>query len=333
MSLTEPVSRNVLAPRRGGSAPAHTAAGIHSRRNRGLTLDAMVMTSDLEAMLRKRWQISGVDVRALTGGMNSRSWHVRRGADSWVAKWVKPARRPSLLAGLLAAATVEQAGLRAGAGVPTSDGNMVLETGDGSLALLSWVEGSPLDGAKAEQTVLGDTLGWAHAALSGFRQPNLPRFHWVDPGAAHLDVEAWVRPLVRAAVEEVDALDPDTLTWGLLHGDPAPEAFLWSHKERRCALIDWSSAIYGPLLYDVASAVMYVGGLPEADELVSAYLARNLLSDHELGTGLQPMRRFREAVQADYFARRIVERDLTGLTDMSGNLKGLHDAQRRRGLL
>ncbi|MEP6526918.1 MAG: hypothetical protein ABJA86_07105 [Nocardioidaceae bacterium] len=45
------------------------------------------------------------------------------------------------------------------------------------------------------------------------------------------------------------------------------------------------------------------------------------------------MRRFREAVQADYFARRIVERDLTGLTDMSGNLKGLHDAQRRFELL
>jgi hypothetical protein len=26
-------------------------------------------------------------------------------------------------------------------------------------------------------------------------------------------------------------------------------------------LIDWGSGVYGPLLYDLASAVMYVGGL------------------------------------------------------------------------
>jgi Ser/Thr protein kinase RdoA (MazF antagonist) len=296
-------------------------------------LDAVVMTSDLEHILRRGWQISGADVRALEGGMNSRCWQVRLGANRWVAKWVSSTVRPGLIAGLIAAGVVEDAGLRAGAGIPTSEGDLVLETGDGSLALLSWVEGSPLEGSKAEQRVLGDTLGRAHAALVGCRQSKLPRFHWVDPDAAHLDVEAWVRPLVRAAVEEVDALDPDTLTWGLLHGDPAPEAFLWSQQERRCALIDWSSAIYGPLLYDLASAVMYVGGLPEGAELVRAYLAHNLLAGHEVGVALQPMRRFREAVQADYFARRIVEHDLTGLTDMTANYKGLHDAHRRFKLL
>jgi homoserine kinase type II len=42
------------------------------------------------------------------------------------------------------------------------------------------------------------------------------------------------------------------------------------------------------------------------------------------------MLRFRWAVQADYFARRLVEGDLTGIADAAANERGLEDA--RRGL-
>jgi len=114
----------------------------------------------------------------------------------------------------------------------------------------------------------------------------------------------------------------------LLHGDPAPEAFLWNPRSSTCGLIDWSSAFYGPLLYDLASAVMYVGGSASATPLVDAYLQHGLIGDGEVAAGLLPMLRFRWAVQADYFARRLAANDLTGVADRRGNVKGLHDARR-----
>jgi homoserine kinase type II len=60
------------------------------------------------------------------------------------------------------------------------------------------------------------------------------------------------------------------LSWAGLHGDPAPEAFL-QQPSGEVALIDWGSAMAGPALYDLASAVMYLEGAHE--DLVAAYLA------------------------------------------------------------
>src|SRR5947207_915063 len=51
-------------------------------------------------------------------------------------------------------------------------------------------------------------------------------------------------------------------------------------------LIDWSAANSGPLLYDVASAVMYAG-----DGLVEAYLRTGTLTEGEVATGLSTMLR------------------------------------------
>jgi homoserine kinase type II len=51
----------------------------------------------------------------------------------------------------------------------------------------------------------------------------------------------------------------------------------------------------------------------------------------EADRGLAPMLRFRWAVQADYFARRIAVGDLTGIADAAGNEKGLADARRALG--
>ena len=41
-----------------------------------------------------------------------------------------------------------------------------------------------------------------------------------------------------------------------------------------CGVIDWSTAMFGPLLYDLASAVMYVGGPDRAGMLIARYLAQ-----------------------------------------------------------
>jgi len=136
------------------------------------------------------------------------------------------------------------------------------------------------------------------------------------------------RPAVVAVVTALAR--PGLRAWstGLLHADPAPGAFRFDRVTGRCGVIDWSTALYGPLLYDLASAAMFLGGLDRAAEMSEAYLATGVLSRAETEEGLALMLRLRWAVQADYFARRITSNDLTGIAGPEDNEKGLEDARR-----
>ena len=93
-------------------------------------------------------------------------------------------------------------------------------------------------------------------------------------------------------------------------------------------LIDWTGARRGPVLYDVASAVMYLGGTQHASAFLSTYLSQGPLSAEEM-QHLDAFRRFREAVQGAYFAGRLATNDLTGGIKQADNEKGLNDARRR----
>lgn len=135
-------------------------------------------------------------------------------------------------------------------------------------------------------------------------------------------------PAVRDAIAAYDALPPSSLTWGLLHTDPAPEACLLDKATGTCGLIDWDTGLVGPLMYDVASAVMYVGGSVRATALLEAYLGEGVIDSSEIERTLEPMLRLRWAVQADYFARRMASNDLTGIADPVENREGLDDARR-----
>jgi homoserine kinase type II len=184
-----------------------------------------------------------------------------------------------------------------------------------------------------EQRVIGQTLGQVHRALRGVVVAGVQRFHWVRPQAAHLALRPWIRPAVHGAVAALEALHPEALSWGLLHADPAPEHFRLERSSGRCGLIDWSVALEGPLLYDLASAVMYVGGPGHGDHLVQAYLGQAVVAAAEVERALPVLLRFRWAVQADYFARRIVKQDLTGIRGPADNERGLEDARRWLGRL
>jgi homoserine kinase type II len=205
------------------------------------------------------------------------------------------------------------------------DGRPVVDVDGVPLALLGWVGGTPLD--VADQHLIGATLARVHAILTGASVDGVAHFHWVDPGAEHLSLRPWIRPAVAAAVAALDQLGPGALSRGLLHTDPSPDAFRWDAARGRCGLIDWSTAMRGPLLYDLASAVMYVGGPDQAGALVDGYLEHGVLAPAEVERGLATMLRFRWAVQADYFARRIVTGDLTGIAGPADNEKGLEDAR------
>ena len=274
----------------------------------------------VRAALAEHWGLDRAVVTPHHGGMNSATWFVDDGDRRRVAKSVPAAAAGDFAGGLLVAAHLQRAGIRAGAPVPALDGRSVVTVDGLPLALLARVPGRPLE--PDDQPMIGATLASVHQRLLGFDPPWAHRFHWVDPAAAHLGIRPWVRPAVTAAVE---ALDTGSMTWGLLHTDPAPEAFRLDG--RTCGLIDWSWAMSGPLLYDLASAVMYVGGPDRATALIDAYLRSGVLSAGEVRQGLAAMLRFRFAVQTDYFARRITGNDLTGIDGPADNERGLAHAR------
>ncbi|MFB9696245.1 phosphotransferase [Amorphoplanes digitatis] len=273
------------------------------------------------------WGLTGATVEVHNGGMNSATWFVGVGDRRWVAKAVVSGSRRSFAGGLAVASVLEDSGIPAGAPVVTRHGDMVGDVDGVPVALLRWVPGEGLSGARpGDQRLIGVTLARVHRALLDVSVPDAERFHWVDPRGEHLGIRPWIRGAVAGAVAAYDELDPRTLSWGLLHTDPAPEAFRLDRARGACGLIDWSTALCGPLLYDLASAVMYVGGPGHAGSLIEAYLDQGVVSGGEVERGLPVMLRFRWAVQADYFARRIATDDLTGIDSAAGNEDGLADA-------
>jgi Ser/Thr protein kinase RdoA (MazF antagonist) len=165
----------------------------------------------------------------------------------------------------------------------------------------------------------------------------LAEIHAVDPAlesapfiravvAAQVeDVEPWIRPTVAAVLAEYGRLP--ALTWGLLHGDPAAEVFLRQAGTARVGVIDWGAAGRGPVLYDVASALMHLGSRDRSDAFWDGYRAHSPVPARELDVHLETFIRFRAAVQAAYFSMRIARNDCTGLADGSENWRGLRDAE------
>ncbi|SNT64376.1 homoserine kinase type II [Asanoa hainanensis] len=288
----------------------------------------MISDTRLRELLADLWGLAAATVEVHNGGMNSATWFVADGGRRWVAKAVAPASRRSFVAGLTVAAALESGGIPAGAALATRHGDLVADVDGIPLALLTWVPGSALSYANpGDQQVIGTTLARVHRTLLGVSVSDVERFHWVDPRSDHLGIRPWVRTAVAAAVTAYDQLDPRTLSWGLLHTDPAPDAFRMNRAQDTCGVIDWSTAMVGPLLYDLASAVMYAGGPARADALIDAYLAEGVVPHAEAERAMGVLLRFRWAVQADYFARRIATQDLTGITSAADNERGLAVAQ------
>jgi len=149
------------------------------------------------------------------------------------------------------------------------------------------VQGPELIAADAER--IGSTLGLVHAALRDVRPPPTADrwpWPWLDPGEIR---DADLRAAATRAVKRANDLGP-AMTHGMLHGDPAPEAFI--DRGATTALIDWGASVHGPLLYDVASAVMYAGRT-----VLPGYAATGPLTREEL-EHLDAFRALRWAVQA-----------------------------------
>ena len=287
-----------------------------------------IAAAELATALEREWGLPDVRLTVHNGGMNSHTWWVDRGERRWVAKAVPATQRDGFVAGLRVAASLDAAGVASGAPVATRGGELAADVGGRLVALLEFVPGVGLSAATQEhRRLIGTTLGRVHTALAGVTDVGATGFDWMDPTAEYLDLRDWIRPAVSDALAAFRRLDPTSLTTGLLHLDPAPEAFRYDPVTREVGLIDWATAQVGPLMYDLASAVMYVGGPARAVGLITAYLEAGPLDHAEVERATATMLRYRWAVQAYYFAHRIAHEDLTGIADHAGNEKGLADAR------
>ncbi|MFL5749527.1 MAG: phosphotransferase enzyme family protein [Chloroflexota bacterium] len=256
----------------------------------------------------RNWLGDGTTRIPLTA-MNSSSWMVSSGNERYVLK-ISDASEEACLR---VAVWLEERGIRTGAPVHMAFRRNRL------IALLRFEDGRPLSTSKEDAKALGEMLGRVHSSLVGAQVPHgLQRWPWPWPQPAVID-DPVVRAAATDAMRSAARLAP-TVTHGILHGDPAPEAFL--DGDDHIALIDWGAACHGPLLYDVASAWLYAG-----DGVLDGYARTSPITSGELAAA-PVFLAFRWAVQAWYFSDRIHRRDLTGLAGDEDNVKGLADARR-----
>ncbi len=261
----------------------------------------------LRSLLRDQWHLVPGDITALDGGVLSRAWEATAGADRYLVRLVDPPARQPVEAGLAAAEHLRGWGIAVGAPVRTLAGALTAATPAGALAVLRRVPGRPLTGSDpVDQQWWGDRLGAVHRALQHFHHPGLRSWSLLDPDAPHLGVEPWLRPAVTEAVTATTRLTvTDRLTYGVLHGDPAPGDFVMDPETGRTGLMDCGASGTGPLVYDVAAAVVYAGGADASAEFLDGYLAAGPVQPDELDAALPVLVRFRWAVKADFGARRL----------------------------
>jgi Ser/Thr protein kinase RdoA (MazF antagonist) len=280
-----------------------------------------------------------IGIETLGGGFNSHTWRIRTGSGQFVAKLAPSS--PAFEAGLAVAEQLEQLGLPAGGPLRTSAGALTLPMGEQMLALLQFVAGVPLDLAHAEDLwIWGETMAQSHILLRKITSvpAGLQRWPWawLDPTEQHLDVEPWIRPAIASVLAELHQLEAaQPLTMGIVHGDGASVLFDAASNTR--AVIDWGAAMWGPQLYDVASArwlFQFHHGHEPRDfaPFLAAYRREMALHEEELAA-LEQFVRLRCAVQAFYFSWRIANDVHTGFADTSENQRGLDKAHQSWELL
>jgi Ser/Thr protein kinase RdoA (MazF antagonist) len=262
----------------------------------------------LQSTLRGHWHLAVAEMTRLPGGLLSQAWEVTAGDECYLARF-STAGRPAIEAGLAAADHLRLRGVAAGEPVRTLGGALTVESPAGTLAVLRRVAGRTLRGGDpVDQQWWGDRLGAVHRELQDFVHPGLGRWNRLDPEAPHLSIEPWLRTAVAEAATAATRLTvTDRLTYGVLHGDPAPEYFVVDPETGRAGVLDCGASGTGPLVLDVAAAVLYAGGPEASAELLDGYLAAGLVRHDELDAALPVLLRFRWAMQADWSADKLVK--------------------------
>ncbi|MFC7535423.1 phosphotransferase enzyme family protein [Actinoplanes sp. GCM10030250] len=259
----------------------------------------------LRSTLRDQWHLVPTEITARPVTLMSRGWDITAGSERYVAQLAESGARQPMEAGLMAAEHLRAVRVHAGEPVRTLGGGLTVETPHGALAVLRRLPGRHLDGRDpVDQQWWGERLGAVHRALQDFRHPGLRPWQPLDPDAPHPEAEPWLRETVTAAMTAATRLTvTDQLTYGVLHGDPAPDTFVLDPGTGRSGLLHCGASGTGPLVYDVAAAVAYAGGPDHAGELLDGYRAAGPVSADEIDAALPVLLRLRWAAQADRAAR------------------------------
>jgi len=154
----------------------------------------------------------------------------------------------------------------------------------------------------------GGAAPWAPctAACASSCTPGWPGSIPVPGIAEHLGLEPWLRPAVQDAIAATRRLVvTDQLTYGVLHGEPEAANFRIDPGTGRVGLVGWAGAGTGPLVYDVASAVLVAGGPSAAARPDRRLPARGPVPPEECEVALPVLLRMRAAELAHRAAARI----------------------------
>jgi Ser/Thr protein kinase RdoA (MazF antagonist) len=291
-------------------------------------------TALLQAL--QNWDLGEVfEVSPLHGGINAQTWKLKTARGNFVAKFAFD--KTAFEGGLDIAEQLELAGFSAGRPIRRRTDSLILLSSQGALGVLAFIPGSPLDLAQADgMCTWGSTMAILHRAL--LRLPRIPAgvrrwpWRWLDPPADHVRSRPWLKDVLISVLSQAEQVTTTrNLTLGTIHGDGAPIIIDFSTK--RLSVIDWGAAMWGPLLYDVASAywfsVVERGLEPSVfDPFRRAYVDAAPVNDSEWQS-LDVFIRLRGVVQGFYYAWRCDNNVQTGLNHPADNERNLTDAREK----
>jgi homoserine kinase type II len=167
----------------------------------------------------------------------------------------------------------------------------------------------------------GSTMAFLHRSL--VRLSRVPAgvrrwpWRWLDPAADHVRSRPWLQNALTSVLSQAELVTRTrNLTLGIIHGDGAP--VMVDSSTQRLSVIDWGAAMWGPLLYDVATAYWFSvieHGLEPSlfDPFTRAYRDAAPIRNDEW-QALDVFIRLRGIVQIFYFAWRCDNNIDTGLS-------------------
>ena len=267
------------------------------------------------------WRLEGAELSVLPAGASGDVFRVAAGGRTLVAKYAYMARR-DFEPGLLAAEAVSGVGLAAAAPVRTDDGELVvmIEWPDGvphPLAVLEWVEGSPVDPTtRSGAARVGATLGTVQARLLGLSvdhlvlQPPRDYLAYLRTTDQDLGSYAWLHEFNAGLVAEIEAT---TASGGLTVGPgvwDGPEIVI--DDRGTIGLIDFGNVDVHPVAHALGYGTTQVSRPgrtnPENERIfLDAFAAECPVTDQDVAA----IPCFRKATLAIY-AKFMTTRRLTG---------------------
>jgi Ser/Thr protein kinase RdoA (MazF antagonist) len=235
-------------------------------------------------------------------GYNSHTWLLELDDVRAVLKAVPRGYGVEFSSGLIAAEMAEEQGIPSGGPHRTDGGEVVIEHGEWSWGLLSYLDGRPTDTEDpAELALVGRALGRIHSALREVAPlpdtMNWQQMDWILEPQPFLEDKEWIQ---RSFREGFAAL-PANLSSGIIHCDPRLTEF--RIQGELVGLLDWGEVSHGPHMYDIAATLSFMDKSIDHAPFLSGYLETSPARREEFAQ-LPTMLKVRASIEGWIYARR-----------------------------